>query len=191
MKNVFFLFAALLLPITAYAYVRQQEENALPDTPVPDSPEDYPFTLDQPSFVEQINIFMTKAGTRGERNNNPGNIRLSASNWQGKTSGSDTAFETFESPEKGIRALAILLKNYARGGCNTIRKIITRYAPASENNTAAYVQAVSMSVGIGPDAVLDFNDLDTLNGMVAAIIRHENGRVIYSASQITDGVSQA
>ena len=47
---------------------------------------------------------------RGLRNNNPGNIRMSDTTWQGKISkefNTDTnkAFEQFESLEYGLRAL--------------------------------------------------------------------------------------
>src|SRR3569832_207317 len=82
--------------------------------------------------------------TRGLRNNNPGNIRKTATDWRGEVVGSDSAFETFATPEAGIRALAVLLRNYQRKyGLRTVRAIITRYAPPSENNTESYVSAVA------------------------------------------------
>ena len=75
---------------------------------------------------------------RGLRNNNPGNIVLSDIPWLGKIAGDDERFETFQTPEHGIRALSLNLLNYARKhGLETVQDIIPRWAPASENNTVA------------------------------------------------------
>lgn len=130
--------------------------------------------------------------TRGERNNNPGNIRASHTWWLGESMEStDPAFEQFNNPDDGIRALALLLKNYqVRGGLNTIRKIIERYAPQTENNTDAYISAVSDEVGVPADQVIYLSDATTLAHLVRAIIRHENGRVIYSDLQIASNVAR-
>ena len=129
---------------------------------------------------------------RGERNNNPGNIRLSASKWVGQIDGTDPAFVTFDTPENGIRALAKLLKNYQTNyGLRTVRAIINRYAPPTENITGAYVAAVSAALGVSPDAAIDLNDPGTLQQLVAAIITHENGRNTYAASTIATGVALA
>ena len=51
--------------------------------------------------------------TRGIRNNNPGNIRVSKDQWEGMT-GDDGAFVIFDSPESGVRALAKNLQSYGR-----------------------------------------------------------------------------
>lgn len=135
---------------------------------------------------------MTTGTPRGERNNNPGNIRLSATRWQGQVDGADPAFVTFDTPESGIRALAKLLKNYQTlYGLRTVRTIINRYAPPSENNTSAYVAAVSAAMGVSPDAAIDLNNAGTLQQLVAAVITHENGRNTYAASTIAAGVSLA
>lgn len=137
---------------------------------------------------------MTSGNTCGERNNNPGNIRP-GSNWQGMTGtatcGLSGSFVVFSDPVYGIRAIAKdLLTKYGRG-LDTIRKIITVYAPPSENDTEAYIQSVSASVGIYPDSLLNLHDSTTLIHFVYAIIRHENGRVIYSPAQVAEGVSMA
>lgn len=129
---------------------------------------------------------------RGERNNNPGNIRLGATRWQGQIDGTDPAFVTFATPQDGIRALAKLLRNYQTiHGLRTVRAIIARYAPASENNTAAYVGAVAAALGVSPDAPIDLNNDATLQQLVAAIIAHENGRNVYAADTIAAGVALA
>ena len=113
--------------------------------------------------------------TRGFRNNNPGNLRASASfTWQGQTGVDPQGFVIFNSMQNGVRALAITLKNYsAIHGLDTISGIIRRYAPDSENNTAAYISDVSSYMGISPDQPIDVSA--HLPRLIGAIVRHENG----------------
>ena len=58
---------------------------------------------------------------RGLRNNNPGNIRLSRTVWQGEIRPSrDRSFCQFRTMAYGYRALIKLLQNYRRNnGCPT------------------------------------------------------------------------
>ena len=124
---------------------------------------------------------------RGIRNNNPGNLKYSNSNWQGKvpysqntdfdcTSGQvKRTFEQFTQYKYGIRALIKLILNYRQNyNLHSIRQIITRYAPGSENNTGAYVNAVANYMGFMPDIPLP-GDADTMRLLVRAIGKHENG----------------
>ena len=120
----------------------------------------------------------------GIRNNNPGNIEW-GSPWQGlkpKTAKSGR-FAEFESPAWGIRAIAVLLITYfdkrkARDGSkiDTIREVIERWAPPSENNTGSYARAVAELLGVTPESKIDMHDYTTLRAIVCGIIRHENGR---------------
>jgi hypothetical protein len=127
--------------------------------------------------------------TRGLRNNNPGNIRKSATNWQGQAPAqTDSAFVQFVSPEYGIRALAKILTSYMGRGLNTIASIISTYAPASENDTAAYINAVSAQTGLAPTAPLTTAEIAAL---VPAIIHHENGVNPYPPELIARGVAMA
>ena len=138
-------------------------------------------------IIAGVIVAVSKA-PRGIRNNNPGNIRKSDSAWVGKMRGLDQDFETFDSPENGIRALVVLLKNYMKTGNDTVRKIINKYAPSNENDTSAYVAKVSEMVGVSPDFPLDERHLRSL---VIAIIKHENGRNPYTVAQIDAGISRA
>ncbi len=55
----------------------------------------------------------------------------------------------------GLRAALKLLRTYyQRHGCVTIRQIIRRWAPETENKTEAYIQTVSRMTGILPDTTL-------------------------------------
>ena len=128
---------------------------------------------------------------RGIRNNNPGNIRHSSSQWQGlSASQTDPAFVQFDDPVYGIRALAKLLKNYqSRHGLNTVRGLIDRWAPPTENDTGAYVAHVARAAGVDPDQTIDVNE--HIVPIVTTIIKHENGDNPYSPDTISKGIGLA
>lgn len=119
--------------------------------------------------------------TRGYRNNNFGNIRITKDKngkqtfWKGEIVGTDKAFKTFKDAAYGYRAIFALLKEYISKGYNTIEKIISRYAPSSENNTNAYVNTVVKRSGVQKDAKIAGSDLVTLTKIVSAISYVENG----------------
>ncbi len=150
-------------------------------------------------FVVPLLVFLVLGGVRmankeprGIRNNNPGNIRIGAK-WQGLAAvQSDPSFAVFVSPEYGMRALAkILVTYYRRYGLRTIREVITRYAPSSENNTAAYIDAVAKHVGASPDAPLNLSSRTVLIPMMEAITRHENGQQPYSLALFNKALTMA
>ena len=129
--------------------------------------------------------------TRGIRNNNPGNIRKSSDRWRGLAAEQpDAEFFTFTTPIYGIRALGKVLRNYqTRHGLKTVREIINRWAPPSENITSAYVAAVAAQTGIPADATIDVNQ--HIFSLTSAIIKHENGINPYPAELIQQGLSLA
>lgn len=124
---------------------------------------------------------------RGIRNNNPLNIEFNpANNWQGQI-GTDGRFAIFDTPFNGIRAAARLLRNYdMKYGLNTVRGIVSRWAPPVENNTTAYVSSVAKRTGLFPDLVLAAADYPPL---VAAMIYHENGQQPYDMALINMAVN--
>ena len=128
---------------------------------------------------------------RGIRNNNPGNIRHGA-NWHGLNPDGrkiDPAFCVFTTSVAGIRALAKVLINYKRiHGLNTVRQIISRYAPPNENQTTAYIQSVAKQLGVYPDTVIDIEERGILTVFIKAIIRMENGIQPYSDETIQQGI---
>lgn len=74
---------------------------------------------------------------RGLRNRNPGNIRRSAVRYKGETESDDAAFKAFASTAWGYRAMFVLLHTYrVRHRIATLRGMIARWAPPSENDTA-------------------------------------------------------
>lgn len=134
-------------------------------------------------------------GTRGIRNNNPGNIEFNDNNsWQGQT-GSDGRFAKFETPEHGIRALGRNLLSYGKQGIDTPAEIIGRWAPpgkdGKENDTQAYIKSVCAQLGVKADQPLDLTNADTLANLCNAIMKQENDKVPYSAEQVNKGVQAA
>lgn len=129
--------------------------------------------------------------TRGERNNNPGNIEL-GSNWMGLCpEQTDGRFCQFTDVKYGIRALAKIMLMYRLEGFDCVRTIIERWAPSTENNTNAYVADVAKRMGVDPNIDLDTSDYSQLYPLVVAIIGHENGEMIYSKDQIDEGLALA
>ena len=68
----------------------------------------------------------------------------------------DSQFCQFETMEYGWRAAFVLLTRtyYHKYRLYTIRGIVSKWAPANENNTEAYIRNVSRLTGIGPDEPL-------------------------------------
>lgn len=121
---------------------------------------------------------MRSSPPRGIRNFNPGNIRhAKGTRWQGMSANQkDSAFVQFTGPQWGIRAIARTLITYQdKHALRTIRQIISRWAPPSENNTESYIRQVAARVGVAPDARIDVYDYRTMRTLVEAIVRHENG----------------
>lgn len=126
------------------------------------------------------------SGDRGFRNNNPGNIRLGLP-WQGLApTQTDPAFCQFVAPQWGIRAMAKILLHYESEGYNTVSKIISHWAPPSENDTDAYIDSVAKQCGVLADAQI--NVLTYLPKLIPAIIMHENGSQPYSDDVIAFGI---
>lgn len=115
---------------------------------------------------------------RGLRNNNPGNIRRNNDVFQGEVNPSrDKEFKQFTNMAHGYRAVFKILSNYYRNyHLKTIRQMIGRWAPENENNTDAYIKAVSDYAGIPADDPIDITDREQMIRIVAGMSRVENGR---------------
>ena len=112
--------------------------------------------------------------TRGQRNNNPGNIRWNKSNrWLGLIGHDKMKFCKFSSMEYGFRALVILLLRYLDYGYNTPRKIILRYAPLSENDSYAYIRFICNRSGLSDDQVI-LAKSPAFYDLVSAIVFYES-----------------
>lgn len=105
--------------------------------------------------------------------NNPGNIRA----------GRGKGFRTFGSLEEGIRAAKHQIDLYRfRDHLNTLRAIISTWAPPSENNTEAYIADVAKSLGIkDTDSLSD----DQVPKLLQAMFRHEHRRTGIDLATVT------
>ena len=116
---------------------------------------------------------------RGIRNNNPGNLRISATKWQGKipvAQNTDKAFEQFSTYAYGVRAAIKQIQTYGNRGINTPAKIVATWAPAADNNDeAAYVRAITKNTKTAPDTALDLTNKQRIYEIVNAIGWMENG----------------
>lgn len=115
---------------------------------------------------------------RGLRLCNPGNIRINSDLFQGEIRPSkDKSFKQFETMAYGYRAMFRILRNYYNNyKLDTIRKMIGRWAPENENDTDAYVKAVSDYAGIPADDPININDREQMIRIVAGMSKVENGR---------------
>jgi hypothetical protein len=140
--------------------------------------------------------------TRGERNNNPGNLNyLSANAWRGQIGieivppgeNYTPRFGRYDTALNGIRAVVCQLLAYQRiHGLRSIRAMITRWAPgADDNNTAAYIAAVCNYCAVTPDDDFDLTNPDNLENIVFAVIRQENGRCLYGAATLSAACAAA
>ena len=118
----------------------------------------------------------TSKSPRGQRNNNPLNIKYSRTTiWVGQVRDierSDKVFAEFIDMKYGIRAAIKLIKNYIRSGYNTIDTIVTRWCP--DHTAPAYRQFVGDHVkavipAVGRQTPIGSDDKAVIRAMVQAM----------------------
>lgn len=116
--------------------------------------------------------------TRGIRNNNPLNIRRNKANrWEGRRfTVTDEAFEEFVSMYWGFRAAFRIILNYiTRYGLHTIEGIVSRWAPANENDTESYIRFVCRHTLIGGRENITCRDSEKIKKIVWSMAIQESG----------------
>lgn len=92
----------------------------------------------------------------------------------------------------GIRAAYRLLENsYINKGFNTIEKIVSRWAPPSENDTKKYIQFVAEKTKINPKKVLipqSYEYKTEIASIIQAMTKKENSYTI-ELNVITNAIS--
>lgn len=91
-----------------------------------------------------------KRGTLAQRQNNPGNLKFVG---QKDSVRGDNGFARFKTPNAGWSALHRQIRLDSSRGL-TLERFMTKYAPPTENNTSAYLRALSRSLGIDPKTPL-------------------------------------
>lgn len=117
---------------------------------------------------------------RGLRNHNPLNIRHSKDMWQGMAdTQTDKEFVQFKADVYGLRAAFVIVHNYIRKyRLTSVEQIVARWAPASENNVSAYVDAVYKFSFIPPGTIIKWQDENTVCRLLWAMARVECGREV-------------
>ena len=124
----------------------------------------------QKSFLNRADLVL------GLRNNNPGNLIRTSEPWKGKiphSKNTDPKFEQFYELRYGLRAMIRNIITQINNGYNTIEKLITRYAPPSDNNKPeAYIKFVVNNLGAARHATIDMSE-ETIIALTQIIARME------------------
>lgn len=149
------------------------------------------FPSDKTKRKGQVSFLGKEGLPRGIRNNNPGNIEFGKFTKTRGAIGSDGRFAKFASAEEGIAAMYDLLKLYqSKHGRTNVQSMIARWAPPGENNTKAYARVVAKAMGIDPSTDFDIRTNKQLAAkMLAAMIKHENGKQVYDFNTFVRAVS--
>jgi len=127
-----------------------------------------------------------KGETLGVKNNNPGNLVRSFNAWKGKINPStDPRFEQFTSMEYGARACMKNIQTWYRRGSNTVRKLISVWAPPSENDTENYIKFISSRLKVSPDYPFQLTP-EVLKELAFQISIMENGNSKFIARATFD-----
>lgn len=103
--------------------------------------------------------------TTNSGGNNPGNIR----------SGQGGSFGQYPSMGAGVDAIDKNLQAYAGKGINTVRGIVSTWAPPNENPTDQLVANAAKRLNVNPDQPLDMSDPNTRAQVAMALMQQENG----------------
>jgi hypothetical protein len=157
-----------------------------------------PWRRDEPEQHAQ-----SASAPRGIRNNNPGNLNYVGQNGAALENHATPRFARFNSAFEGFSALGKQIKAYYNGTSKaagyqklqSVEAIISRFAPASENNTQGYIDKLSKMLGVGRGDSLNIHDPQVLATLMNGITQIENGKnpyapeMVLKAAQSTVGAS--
>jgi len=132
--------------------------------------------------------------TRGERNNNPGNLNfIPRRGWRGQAGleepgpGVSPRFGRYDSASNGIRAIGKQLSSYfAHEGPMTLEQIAAKWAPASDgNDPKSYAVGLAQHSGLPLGTPLALHSPEALAPLVRAIIIQENSRCLWDLPSIS------
>lgn len=128
--------------------------------------------------------------TASERRHNPFDLEDYGIPWRGMV-GTEDKFCVFDTDAHGLRAgFRDLYVAWSKDRRRNVAAIVTAFAPPNENDTAAYIAAVCermsswLSPEIGPFTPLNLDDNTQLMALGIAVIRQEQGRVIYGNADL-------
>lgn len=134
----------------------------------------------------------TFADPRGIRNNNPGNLNFVGQNGAQLESHATPRFAKFQTAFDGFSALGKQIKAYYNGTSKavgyqklqSVEDIISRFAPPKENNTQAYINKLSKTLGVGRGETLNIHDPQVLATLMNGITQIENGKNPYAPEMV-------
>ncbi|MBY6239793.1 hypothetical protein [Methylosinus sp. Sm6] len=130
--------------------------------------------------------------SRSWRNNNPGNLRHGAfAAAHGATGADEKGFAVFPDEATGRAAQRSLLFDSPQYAGLSIREALGKYAPASENDTGAYVRRVTQGLGVGPEARLADLAPEQREHMLDIMREHEGWRPAYRGRLASDAPAPA
>lgn len=112
-----------------------------------------------------------KGRTIADRFNNPGNLRWAEGYETSNTKSGK--FAVFPSLDEGVLAATKQLQIYAQRGTNTVRDIVSKWAPSNENNTEEYIRHVVRSTKFNENEKLNLNDPYVLAKLISAMASKE------------------
>jgi hypothetical protein len=130
------------------------------------------------------------SGVIGYRLNNPLNVERGQP-WDGLADVQDNArFAAFIDMPHGVRAAAIILRNYQRFyGIRTVEKIVNRWNPPSDGQPSSYIPNVADYLGVPSTLSLDLEDRSTMFALLRGMMEQEIGSV--AALLVSDDDVQA
>lgn len=146
-----------------------------------------PWRRDEPEQHAQ-----SASAPRGIRNNNPGNLNYVGQNGATLENHATPRFARFNSAFEGFAALGKQIKAYYNGTSKaagyqklqSVEDIISRFAPASENNTQGYIDKLSKMLGVGRGDSLNIQDPKVLATLMNGITQIENGKNPYAPEMV-------
>lgn len=112
-----------------------------------------------------------KGRTIADRFNNPGNLRWAEGYETSNTKSGK--FAVFPTLDEGVLAATKQLQIYAQRGTNTVRDIVSKWAPSNENNTEEYIRHVVRSTKFNENEKLNLNDPYVLAKLISAMASKE------------------
>jgi len=133
---------------------------------------------------------------RDERDHNPLNIRRDGTDWEGLAPQQpDPDFCSFTSDVFGFRAAFRILITYAdKYKIDTVNALINRWAPPSENDTAAYIAKVCKRTGFAPTETLAIKTWAVSRKLIYAMTEVESGALFeqnFKPNDLAEGAFRA
>jgi hypothetical protein len=117
-----------------------------------------------------------EGGSRSWRNFNPGNISKGTFAESCGSIGGDTRFAIFPDEDTGLESIISLFRSRAYSSLS-LKDAIFRYAPPDENDSQAYLDAVSSKIGCPPTKIINTFSKSQYSALAESIEIHEGWKV--------------